>query len=75
LSRNDKAGLEKLNKLIALKCELLGIAPGLIGNGSELKLLVKTLNTTKADAPKQLRQTDGWRKHFLEDFFRQNRKK
>jgi ribonuclease D len=75
LSRNDKAGLEKLNKLIALKCELLGIAPGLIGNGSELKLLVKTLNTTKAEAPKQLRQTDGWRKHFLEDFFRQNRKK
>jgi ribonuclease D len=75
LNRNDKAGLEKLNKLIALKCDLLGIAPGLLGNGSELKLLVKTLNTTKADAPKQLRQTDGWRKHFLEDFFRQNRKK
>jgi ribonuclease D len=75
LNRNDKAGLEKLNKLIALKCDLLGIAPGLLGNGSELKLLVKTLNTTKANAPKQLRQTDGWRKHFLEDFFRQNRKK
>jgi ribonuclease D len=75
LSPSDKASLEKLNNLITLKCDLLGIAPGLVGNGSELKLLVKTLNTTKVDDPKQLRQTDGWRKHFLEDFFRQNRKK
>ncbi|MGB3213055.1 MAG: HRDC domain-containing protein [Desulforhopalus sp.] len=75
LSKNDKTSLEKLNKLIALKCELLGITPGLIGNGSELKLLVKTLNTTTDDEPEQLRQADGWRKHFLEDFFRQNRKK
>jgi ribonuclease D len=75
LNDHEKLSLEKLNKLIVLKCELLGIAPGLLGNGSELKLLVKTLNTSKAEDPKQLRQTDGWRKHFLEDFFRQNRKK
>ncbi len=75
LSKKDKAGLENLNKLIALKCQLLGIAPGLLGNGSELKQLVKTLNTTKKDEPEQLRQTDGWRKHFLQDFFRQSRKK
>jgi len=75
LSKNDRKGMEKLNKLIELKCDLLGIAPGLLGNTSELKLLVKTLNTTKNDNLEQLRQTDGWRKHFLEDFFRQNRKK
>jgi ribonuclease D len=73
LSSKEKAGLEKLHKLIALKCELLGISPGLLGNSSELKLLIKTLNTTKTDDLKQLRQTDGWRKLFLEDFFRQNR--
>lgn len=75
LNDHEKSSLEKLNKLIVLKCDLLGIAPGLLGNGSELKLLIKTLSTSKAEAPKQLRQTDGWRKHFLEDFFRQNRKK
>ncbi len=75
LSKNDHSSMEKLNNLIALKCELLGIAPGLVGNVSELKRLVKTLNTTQKDEPEQLRQTDGWRKHFLEDFFRQNRKK
>jgi ribonuclease D len=75
LNDHEKLSLEKLTKLIVLKCDLLGIAPGLLGNGSELKLLVKTLNTSKAEDPKQLRQTDGWRKHFLEDFFRQNRKK
>ena len=67
--------MEKLNNLIALKCELLGIAPSLVGNASELKRLVKTLNTTKKNEPDQLRQTDGWRKHFLEDFLRQSRKK
>lgn len=75
LSKSDKIGMENLNKLIALKCELLGIDPGLIGNSSELKRLVKTINSTKQDEPEQLRQTDGWRKHFLEDYFRQNRKK
>jgi len=75
LGNKDKAGLENLSKLIALKCQLLGIAPGLLGNGSELKRLVKTLNSTKKDEPEQLRQTDGWRKHFLQDFFRQNNKK
>jgi len=73
LSKNDKASLEKLNKLISLKCELLGIDPGLIGNSSELKLLIKTLRSKKVETPQQLRQTEGWRKHFLEDFFRQNR--
>lgn len=71
LSKNDKTGLEKLNNLIELKCDLLGIAPSLIGNSSELKLLVKTLNNAKTKEPKQLRQTEGWRKQFLEDFFRQ----
>ena len=74
LSKKDKTGMENLHNLIALKCELLGIAPSLLGNSSELKQLVKTLHSTKQDEPKQLRQTDGWRKHFLEDYFRQNRK-
>jgi ribonuclease D len=73
LSKTDKTSLEKLNKLIDLKCELLGIATGLIGNSSELKLLVKTLIGKKTEEPQQLRQTEGWRKSFLEDFFRQNR--
>ncbi|MBU1564909.1 MAG: HRDC domain-containing protein, partial [Proteobacteria bacterium] len=75
LSKNDKIGMENLNRLIALKCDLLGIDPGLVGNSSELKKLVKTINSTRQDEPEQLRQTDGWRKHFLEDYFRQNRKK
>jgi ribonuclease D len=75
LSKQDKTAMENLNKLISLKCELLGIAPSLLGNVSELKHLVTTINSTKQDEPEQLRQTEGWRKHFLEDFFRQNRKK
>lgn len=74
LSPTDRDGLEKLNKLITLKTGLLGIAPSLVGNVSELKMLVKMLNSKKTHEPKQLRQTEGWRKSFLEDFFRQTRK-
>lgn len=73
LSKTEKVNLEKLQNLIGLKCGLLGIDPALIGNNSELKLLVKTICGRKTDSPEQLRQTMGWRKQFLEDFFRQNR--
>lgn len=72
LNKNDKDSLENLNNLIELKCELLGIAPSLIGNSAELKKLTKTLSGKQSIEYKQLRQTDGWRKNFLEDFFRQN---
>ncbi|BHH83950.1 ribonuclease D [Desulforhopalus sp. 52FAK] len=74
LNSGEKKTLENLNGLIALKCELLGIAPSLIGNASELKQLTRTLRTNKALNIEQLRQTSGWRKSFLEDFFRQARK-
>jgi len=72
LNKAEKSDLENLNKLIALKCELLGIAPSLIGNSSELKRLIKTLKGKKSFEVRQLRQTEGWRKNFLEDYFRQN---
>lgn len=74
LSSSEQEAMEKLNNLIQLKAGLLGIAPGLVGNASELKLLVKMLNSGKSHQPRQLRQTEGWRKYFLEDFFRQSRK-
>jgi ribonuclease D len=75
LSQTDREAFEKLNNLINLKAGLLGIAPGLIGNATELKLLITTLNAKKIEASHQLRQTEGWRKNFLEDFLRQNWKK
>ena len=73
LNNNEKKTLENLNGLISLKCDLLGIAPSLIGNSSELKQLTKTLQANKPKEIEPLRQTSGWRKSFLEDFFRQNR--
>lgn len=75
LSQADREALEKLNDLINLKAGLLGIAPGLIGNVAELKTLVTTFNDKKREASHQLRQTEGWRKSFLADFFRQHWKK
>jgi len=73
LNSGQEASLKRLNGLIALKCELLGIAPGLVGNSSELKTLVTMLSTSNAQNTTQLRQTEGWRKNLLEDFFQQNR--
>lgn len=75
LNQADREAFEKLNNLITLKAGLLGIAPGLVGNASELKLLVTTLNSKKSGASQPLRQTEGWRKSFLEDFLRQTWKK
>jgi ribonuclease D len=72
LNNVEKEGLENLHKLIALKCELLGIATSLIGNSSELKQLIITLQGKKNFEVRQLRQTEGWRKNFLEDYFMQH---
>jgi ribonuclease D len=69
LTAREKASLEKLNGLIALKCQLQGIDPMLVGNSSELKTLVKILHHRNAEPAQPLRQTEGWRKVFLEDFF------
>jgi len=74
LTAREKESLEKLNSLINLKCEIQGIDPVLVGNSSELKTLVKILHHRNVEAPRQLRQTEGWRKLFLEDFF-QNQKR
>ncbi|MFT5698783.1 MAG: ribonuclease D [Desulforhopalus sp.] len=73
LNNREKQTLEDLNGLITLKCDLLGIAPSLIGNASELKQLTKSLRTNTPEDIEQLRQTSGWRQSFLEDFFRLNR--
>ncbi len=72
LNRRQKESLKKLQNLITLKCELLGISPTLVGSNSELKLLIKMLSTTQSQDSIQLRQTEGWRKNILEDFFKQS---
>jgi ribonuclease D len=73
LNSSQKESLNKLHSLIQLKCELLGIAPSLVGSNSELKLLVKMLSSTQGQNSIQLKQTEGWRKNLLEDFFKQCR--
>ncbi len=73
LNSSEKQSLKKLNSLIALKCNLLGIAPSLVGSNSELKMLIKILSSSKNQETIQLRQTEGWRKDLLEVFFQQNR--
>ncbi len=69
LTKKDKNTLDRLNQLVRAKSEVQGIDPTIIGNGQELKLLVKILN--KSCESKMLRQMEGWRKTFLKDFFRQ----
>ncbi len=69
LSKKDKSAHERLNSLIQLKSQVQGLDPALIGNSSELKLLVKILNNSCQT--QLLRQMEGWRRVFLKDFFRQ----
>ncbi len=71
LTAKEKAESVRLHKLIQLKSKLLDIDPSLIGNTQELKELIRLLAT--GHGQKQLRQTEGWRKSFLADFFRQKR--
>lgn len=73
LTARDKINFDRLNNLIQLKCSLLGIDPALVGNNAELKELVKVFGKSRKRNLKQLRQTQGWRKSFLEDFLRQNK--
>jgi ribonuclease D len=76
LTSRQKGALDNLLSLITLKCSMLGMDPILVGNQSELKTLIKTLSTKNGTAePEHVRQTEGWRKSFLEDFLRQNRRK
>jgi len=73
LDSSQKQSLKKLNSLIALKCNLLGIAPSLVGSNSELKMLIKILSSSQSQDTIKLRQTEGWRKNLLEVFVQQNR--
>lgn len=66
LTAHEKDSLQNLKELIQLKCEILNMDPSLIGNSNELNLLVKSIHTGTIG---QLRQTIGWRKEFLKDFF------
>ncbi len=68
LNRKNADTLDRLNEFIQLKSKVQGIDPMLIGNSSELKKLVKILN--KSRRSQLMRQMEGWRKTFLNDFFR-----
>ncbi len=72
LNITQKESLKNLTSLISLKCDLLGIDPSLVGSNSELKQLITILNTKQNGSTTQLKQTEGWRKSLLEDFFKQN---
>ena len=68
LNRKNSVMLDRLNEFIQLKSKVQGIDPMLMGNSTELKMLVKILN--KSCKTQLVRQMEGWRKAFLNDFFR-----
>jgi ribonuclease D len=68
LNKKNTQMLERLHEFIQLKSNVQGIDPTLIGNSSELKRLVKILS--KSSKSEMVRQMDGWRNTFLNDFFR-----
>lgn len=68
LNKKNNQMLEKLHEFIQLKSKVQGLDPALIGNSAELKKLVKILG--KSSKSSMVRQMDGWRNTFLNDFFR-----
>ncbi len=68
LNKKNLQLFERLNEFIQLKSNVQGIDPMLIGNSTELKQLVKIINNSCKS--KMIRQMEGWRKSFLNDFFR-----
>lgn len=70
LTATEKKAHEQLKRLITLKGDVLGIDPPLLGNTNELKGYIKTIHSGKA---RQMRQTLGWRKEFLRDFYQLHR--
>lgn len=68
LNKKNTILLDHLNEFIHLKSSVQGVDPMLIGNSSELKKLAKILS--KSCASQLVRQMHGWRKTFLDDFFR-----
>lgn len=65
LSAKEKELFERLQKLITLKSDIVGLDSTLIGNTAELKFFIKHRNApSKID---HLRLAHGWRKVFLED--------
>jgi hypothetical protein len=70
LNKKERVSYDKLMALIQLKSEVQGIDPALIGNNNELKHLVKIFNNSASTV--HVRQMEGWRKIFLQEFFRQS---
>lgn len=68
LKAGDKKVYERLNNFIQLKCEMQDIDPQLIATTAELKLLCLNLNNSGGRLPPRL--TSGWRRSFLDEFFR-----
>lgn len=69
LNNREKTAYERLNSFVQLKCDMQDIDPQLIGTTSELKQLAININNPGSPLPEKL--TGGWRKTFLEEFFRQ----
>lgn len=68
LNTKNTQMLDRLHEFIQLKSSVQGIDPTLIGNSNELKKLVKILN--RSCKSEMVRQMEGWRSTFLNDFFR-----
>jgi ribonuclease D len=69
LNNREKTAYDRLNSFVQLKCDMQGIDSQLIGSTSELKQLAININNPGSPLPEKL--TGGWRKIFLEEFFRQ----
>ena len=71
LSAKEREIYRRLQDMIRLKGEILGIDPALVGNSDELRAIARFLADGALPAA-NLPQLAGWRLTFLEDFFHHN---
>lgn len=70
LSTKEKGLYERMMSFLETTCAGRGIDPQLIGNGAELKQLIKNRGQSDSFLPEKFRE--GWRNSLLNDFFQQH---
>lgn len=70
LSRKEKTFYDQMMSYLEAACASRGIDAQLIGNSSELKLVIKNRSCSNRHLPGKLKE--GWRNILLDDFFQQH---
>ena len=70
LTPREKGLYDRMMKFLEASCSARGVDPQMIGNSSELKLLIRSRGEQNVPRPEKFKE--GWRKDLLNGFFQQH---